>query len=52
MKNYMFKMIVIAITVIINLVLIVTVIISVKNTISTFKQKQESRIISKRTSTR
>lgn len=47
MKNNMFKMIVIAITVIINLVLIATVIISIKNVMSNLKEKQENRIIGK-----
>lgn len=48
MKNDMFKKIVIAITVIVNLILITTVIISVKNVMETLKEKQEKRIIGKR----
>lgn len=47
MKSNMFKIIIIAMTVIINMVLIVTVIISVKNVMTNFKEKQENRITGK-----
>lgn len=47
MKSNMFKIVIIAVTVIINMALMITVIISVKNVINDFKEKQENRITGK-----